>query len=169
MAHMSNEKTQARTYQDLIQSDYDEELFLHYATSELVLVTFTVGQKEISWTLTPLSSLKPGMFSGVDVSPSKEYVMLSRYGEDLSRVVPYRRFEKFVDMYAFGNSSLKHVCEIAHLPKAENVPIVHDACRVGRRFTYWSEGHPHTVSCLEAVDDGDPRSESKVILVDKYF
>ena len=162
MAHMTKDKTQARTYQDLIQSDYDEEIFNYYATSELRLVTFSLNKKEISWKVTPFASLKPALFQGVNVSPSKEYVMISKYGQDLSRIVPYRRFEKFVDVYAVEGGSLNHVCEIAHLEKAENVPIVHDACRVGRRFSFWSEGHDHMVMCFEAVDDGDPRKESKV-------
>src|SRR5262245_36628539 len=59
--------TPARTYQDLLKSPHDEDLFDYYATSQLVLVSAVDGKA------TPLG--KPAVVRSIQPSPGGSYVL----------------------------------------------------------------------------------------------
>ena len=72
----------ARTYQDLLKNEADEQLFDFYFTSQLVSVT-PDGAKEIG---------KPAIYSSVSASPNKEYLLTKTVKRPYSYMVPYYNF-----------------------------------------------------------------------------
>ena len=51
---------------------------------------------------------------------------------------------------------LSFVRQVDKLEVADKIPIAHNSCRIGKRFSFWSEGHPALLLSLQALDEGDP-------------
>ena len=47
------------------------------------------------------------------------------------------------------------------LEVADKIPIAHNSCRIGKRFSFLSEGHPALLLSLQALDEGDPNKMVK--------
>jgi len=71
---------QLATYEDMIKTAHDEDLFEYYFTSQLALVNTTSGTK------TPIG--KPAIFSNVTPSPSGEYVLTTSAKRPFSHLLP---------------------------------------------------------------------------------
>jgi dipeptidyl aminopeptidase/acylaminoacyl peptidase len=121
-----------RTFQDLLRSAHDEELFEYYATCQLALVDATTGQ------LTALG--RPGLYNGVDPSPSGEFFLVDTLRKPFSRLLPAGGFPSEI---AVWDREGKTVQTIASLPSAEGVPI--EGVLTGPRAVQWCPTAPATL------------------------
>lgn len=140
----------ARTYQDLLQNTFDEELFDYYATSRPVLVSIE-GKKN--------SLGDPGLYTDVTPSPDGRYLLVERLHTPFSYTVPYYRFPVKT---AVWDRTGAVVYEVADLPLAENIPIAYGSVRTGRRSIGWRSDVPATLYWAEARDDGDAGKEADI-------
>ncbi len=135
-------KTPARTYQDLLQNSYDEEMFDYYATSQLVVVT-------LDGEATPVG--QPGIMS-VDPSPNGKYILIKRIHGPYSYTVPSSRFPRSIEVW---NTDGELVYTVAEVPLADNIPIAFGSVRKGRRSVSWRADADATLYWAEALDAGD--------------
>lgn len=137
----------ARTFQDLLQDRYDEELFDYYATAQLV-------KTEIEGN----SSLfgEPGIFRTISASPDGKYIHLQRLGRPYSYLVPYYRFPYSAEIWDVQGKLVRVVAEI---PLMEEMPRGFGATYPGPRSFTWQNDAPATLYWVEALDGGDPSVE----------
>ncbi|XP_045796886.1 probable glutamyl endopeptidase, chloroplastic [Trifolium pratense] len=138
---------QARTFQDLLKDKYDEDLFDYYATSQLVLASLDGTTKDFG---------PPAVYTSIDPSPDKKYVMISSIHRPYSFIVPCGRFPTKVQLW---NADGKFVRELCDLPLAEDIPITADSVRKGMRSINWRADMPSTLYWVETQDGGDAKVE----------
>ena len=136
----------APTYEDLLKTVHDDQLFDYYFTSQLVAVNAVTGAK------TPIG--KPAIFDAVAASPNGEYVLVSRITKPYSHLVPKNEFPKQVDIWTRRGEVAR---SIATLPSHEGVPI--GGVETGPRAYRWRADQPATITWVEALDGGDPRAK----------
>ncbi len=78
----------SRTFEDMIHSPYDEAIFAFYGESQLVKNTGGVE--------TPIG--KPGIFTSVNISPDKKYILLRTVHKPFSYIVPVNQFNSTVSV-----------------------------------------------------------------------
>lgn len=137
-----------RTYQDLLQNPYDEALFEHAVTVQLMEVELGGGA--------PRSVGTPSMVASVDAAPSGDYLLLEHLRRPFSYAVPYYRFPLRTEVW---DRNAKVVRTVADLDLAEEIPI--GGVRQGPRRVQWHPQQPHTLIWTEALDDGDPKKEAE--------
>lgn len=132
----SNEKQnviQARTYQDLLKDEYDEDLFEYYATTQLVLASLNGEMKLFG---------PPAMYTSMDPSPDQKYILISSTHKPFSYVVPCGRFPKKVELWKTNGEFVRELCD---LPLAEDIPIAFNSVRKGMRSINWRADKPSTL------------------------
>ena len=139
-------KAPASTYEDLLQSPHDEELFDYYSTSQLVLVDTRNGHVT--------SVGKPAIFSTVEASPDGTHILVARIHRPYSYLLPVYDFPKDVEVWD-RSGTLEY--KLASLPLAEHVPI--EGVLTGPRGYEWIPTQPATLVWAEALDGGDPRAK----------
>jgi hypothetical protein len=76
----SGKAARVRTFEDLVKTPYDEDLFEHYATAQLAVVETRNGK---------VSELgQAGIFQTVHPSPDKQYVLVARVHRPFSYLYP---------------------------------------------------------------------------------
>ncbi len=135
-----------RTYEDLLKSPHDEDLFEYYATSQLALVDANTGHA------TPFG--KPAIFQGVDLAPDGHHVLITRLQRPFSYLFPDAAFPKEVEVW---DTKGKVVYKVASLPLADQVPI--DGVITGPRSVRWRPNQPATLVWVKALDNGDPKKK----------
>ncbi|KAL4202873.1 hypothetical protein AMTRI_Chr02g223390 [Amborella trichopoda] len=146
----SNEQkdvVQVRTYQDLLKDEYDEILLDYYATSQLMLASLDGTHKEIG---------PPAVYTSIDPSPDKKYLMISSIHRPYSYIVPCGRFPKKVDIWTADGKFVREMCD---LPLAEDIPIAFNSVRRGMRSINWRPEKPSTLYWVETQDGGDAKVE----------
>ncbi|MBO9540461.1 prolyl oligopeptidase family serine peptidase [bacterium] len=144
------EKAPARTYPNLLKGPYDEALFEHYLTSQLLVLDATGRAKPLG---------QPGLMMGARPSPDGKYVLVETVHRPYSYLVPLDRFPTRAEVWDRAGRLVRRV---ADLPLAETVPISFDAVRKGPRALAW---RPDADACLywaEAQDGGDPAQPAPV-------
>eukprot|EP00210_Caulerpa_lentillifera_P001312 g1262.t1 len=139
---------QAYTYQDLLQDEYDEDLFEFYCTSELVVIDLVTGQ-EVHRSI-------PRIYTSVSKSPNSQYLLVSWLERPFSFVVPCGRFPKRVEIW---NRDLTLFQEFTYLPLAEDIPIEFSSVRKGPRKIRWRPDKDSNLCWIEAQDEGDPKND----------
>jgi dipeptidyl aminopeptidase/acylaminoacyl peptidase len=135
-----------RTFQDLLQNPHDEDLFDHYATSQLVLLRLADDQAA------PLG--QPGIFEIVDPAPDGRHLLVARVHRPYSYLLPLPAFPREVVVWdRTGNV----VQKVASLPLADTVPI--EGVPTGPRDIHWVPTESATLVWAEALDGGDPRKK----------
>ncbi|MBN2199162.1 MAG: S9 family peptidase [Candidatus Aminicenantes bacterium] len=137
----------AATYQDLLKTSYDEELFEHFALAQLVEFDVSSG-----------SSRKlgaPTLLTGFDPSPDGRFLLITRLKRPFSYSVPAYSFAR---AYEIWNQEGQAVFVLADLPPAEEVPI--NGVPTGPRSPQWQTGRPAALVWAEALDGGDPEKEA---------
>ena len=143
----SGEMAQNRTYQDLLQDKADEFNFEQLTRSELYQVDLD-GNKTL-WKETD-------MFSGVDISPDGEFVLIETIGKPFSYLVPYYRFPSTTVVYDKNGNKVQTLLES---PLLEDLPKGFMATQPGMRNINWRSDKPSTIYFVEALDEGDPENE----------
>ncbi|MEM7312241.1 MAG: S9 family peptidase, partial [Planctomycetota bacterium] len=141
----SGNTSPTRTYQDLLQGEYDERLFEHYATAQMVRLGLNGEVTKIG---------KPAMIYSVDSSPIGEYLLVSTIRRPFSYLQTVRSFPRDIQVWdKQGNV----VYTVANVPLAENIPI--QGVRIGPRMVDWQSSKPASLLWAEALDGGDPEVE----------
>lgn len=135
-----------RTFEDLLKSPFDEELFEYYATSQLALVdigngkTTVVGQPEIVQSANP--------------APDGQHILVASVKRPFSYLYPAFAFPRDVQVW---DTKGKLAYKLASLPLADQVPI--DGVITGPRNYRWQPTAPATLLWVEALDGGDPKKK----------
>jgi len=134
------------TYQDLLETPYDEDLFDYLSTSQLGTVDVASGK------FTPIG--KPGIFQTAGPSPDGKMILIARVHRPYSYLIPHFNFPKDVEVW---DRSGNVVHTVARLPLQEQ--IRNQGAAVGPRNYEWRPTDPATLIWAEALDEGDPRAK----------
>jgi dipeptidyl aminopeptidase/acylaminoacyl peptidase len=134
------------TFQDLLKSPNDENLFEYYATSQIAVVGVDGRVKTIG---------EPAIFDTADVSPDGKYILTSRIKRPFSYLFPSFRFPKEVEVWDMTGKS---VYKVASVPLQDNLPV--QGVPVGPRSYDWIPTEAATLLWAEALDGGNPRTKA---------
>lgn len=129
------------TYQDLIKTPFDESLFEFYSTVQLVKNTNGIESK----------AGNPGIYSSIDISPDKKYLLLERIDKPYSYLVTYGGFNSTVYITDMMGKLVK---ELTKLPSSELAPTGYDNVLNAPRGYNWFTNQPATVTWIEPLDSG---------------
>jgi dipeptidyl aminopeptidase/acylaminoacyl peptidase len=138
----------SRTYQDLIKTPYDEDLFEYMATSQLVVNDLTT-ERQIA---------KPAIYRGVSPSPDKKYLMVQTVDKPFSYLVPANGFPYTVSITDMNGSFMEVVVKN---PSSEGQPIGFDDVVTYPRNFDWRDDVPATITYVQALDKGLGRTKSE--------
>jgi dipeptidyl aminopeptidase/acylaminoacyl peptidase len=142
--------TPAPTYEDLLKTPYDENVFEYYATSQLAEVKLAGSPRWLG---------KPGVFASVDASPDGKYVYAEELHRPFSFHQPYERFPQRREVFSTATGEVKVLDDA---PLIDNLPIDRDAVEPGPRSYGWRADLPATIYWVKAADGGDPKSKATV-------
>ena len=134
----------ARTYQDLLTSPYDEDLFDYYMTAQVLHVDIKGKMKKIG---------KPGVIRRAEPSPDGKYILSERIHRPYSYLVPVYRFPNLIQILDI-KGNLIHT--LRDMPLAESIPIGRDAVISGPRSFAWRSDVGSTIYYVNALDEGNP-------------
>ena len=129
------------TYQDLIKSPFDEQLFEFFATAQLVKNTAGVE--------TPIG--KPAIYGTVSLSPDKNYLMTETIRKPFSYLVSAYGFPSTVSITDLNGKTVKVVAE---LPSSEGTPSGYDNTQNVARGFDWRDDEPATLVWAKPLDSG---------------
>ncbi len=131
----------SRTYQDLIKSPYDEQLFEFMSTAQLVINKDGIEQK-IS---------KPAIYNSISLSPDKQYMLLETIDKPFSYLVPASGFPSTINITNLSGKVLK---ELAKLPSSETSPSGFDNVQNIPRNFDWRADVAATITWCMPLDSG---------------
>jgi len=134
----------ARTYQDLLSSPYDEDLFDYYMSAQVLYVSIKGKMKKIG---------NPGIIRRAEPSPDGNYILMETIHRPYSYLVPIYRFPTLVQVL---DSKGKTIHTLRDMPLAESIPIGRDAVISGPRSFGWRSDVGSTIYYVNALDEGDP-------------
>lgn len=139
----------SRTYQDLLKNPFDEQLFEYYTTVQLIKVHLDGSASRVG---------PEGIIKNYDISPDGNYILVQTIQKPFSYLVPASRFPF---KYEIWNTEGDLVKTLAEIDLDEVRPKGFDATRLGPRSVNWRADQPATLYWAEALDGGDPKSETK--------
>lgn len=146
----SGKITPARTYQNLLSSEYDEKLFDYYATAQLMKVSLD-GKEELLG--------KPAIYKSFDYSPDSEYLIVSKTIRPYSYSTPASMFGSVTEII---NKKGDFVKKLSFGKFAKNKPTGVDAVVMGPRSYAWRDDKPSSLTWLAANDEGDPQNKVEI-------
>jgi len=129
------------TFQDMIKSPYDEQLYEFYTTTQLV--------KNINGVETKIGL--PAINNLIQVSPDKKYMMVRTIKKPYSYLVPANGFPSTV---VINDMNGKLVKLLADLPSVETAPSGNDNVQLIPRAFDWRDDEPATIVWCMALDSG---------------
>lgn len=136
-----------RTYEDMLSTPHDEDLFDYFATAQLAYIDTMTGK---------IAALgKPAIFVSAEASPDGKQVLVSRIHKPYSYLHPFEDFPSEVEVWDRSGQKLR---TIASLPLADRVPI--DGVRTGPRDYRWLPGESASLVWVEAMDGGNPKEKA---------
>lgn len=145
----TGEKAPNRTYQNLLKTPHDEDLFAFYSYGQLALVTPKGKVKTIG---------KPTLLSNFESSPDAKHILVEQVARPFSYQVPYYRFASRSEVWNFNGTK---VAEIAEMGIQDNIPQGYDSVATGRRAIGWRPDVAATLYWAEAQDGGDMKKDVK--------
>jgi dipeptidyl aminopeptidase/acylaminoacyl peptidase len=142
-------KAPVRTFQDLLKTPEDANVFEHHITSSIVRIDLD-GSTVV---------LAKGTIERAEPSPDGNYLLVETIHRPFSYLVPEYRFPRRVEIL---DSKGKLIKQIADLPLADAVPVDFDAVPTGPRDFAWRPNQPATLYWIEAQDQGDPKIEASI-------
>ena len=133
----------ARTYQDLLKSPYDEQLFDYLFTSQLVCFS-PGGAKEIG---------RPAIYSQVSLSPDNRFLLAATIDRPYAYTVTMRSFPQTTAVYTVDGTLVKELNKRPLLPDG----MGYDTASPFPRNYDWRADKPATLYWVEAQDEGNPR------------
>ncbi|MCD4847935.1 MAG: prolyl oligopeptidase family serine peptidase [Candidatus Aegiribacteria sp.] len=144
-----------RTYQDLLENPYDEDLFEYYLTSQLSVVRMDGSIDEVG---------DPGIIWYYSPSPDAEYILVSQLMRPFSYMVTAGRFAELIEVWDLEGNT---VYEVADFPVRDAIPIARGSTFEGPRSMNWRSDADATLCWVEALDGGDAGAEAE--LRDRIF
>ncbi|MCX6319734.1 MAG: prolyl oligopeptidase family serine peptidase [Bacteroidetes bacterium] len=129
------------TFQDLIKSPYDEELFEFFATTQLVRNT-NGNETKIG---------QPAMYSLVSLSPDKKLLLQRILKKPFSYSVPASGFPS---SYFITDLNGRVVKQLADIPSQETAPGGNDNVLMAPRAFEWRDDEPATAVWCTPLDSG---------------
>ncbi|MFY9621876.1 MAG: prolyl oligopeptidase family serine peptidase [Pyrinomonadaceae bacterium] len=139
----------APTFEDLLKTAHDDNLFEYYFTSQLAAYNIATGRK------TPIS--RPAIFDSVTPSPSGEYLLISKIKRPFSHLLPMSGFAEDVEVWTRRGEFVR---KLADIPVREGIPI--NGVQTGPRGHHWRQDKPATLVWVEAQDGGDLRNKAEI-------
>lgn len=137
----------APTFEDLLASPRDEQLFDYYATSQIAFINTATGK------ITPVG--RPGIYETAELAPNGRFILVSRIHHPYSYVRPFNDFPHNVEVWdRSGHAAFK----LADIPLQETIPIA--GVPTGPRDYQWQPSAPATLVWVEALDGGNPRAKA---------
>lgn len=136
----------AATYEDLIKTKYDEDLFEYYFSSQVATIDGATGRKTLIG--------RPGIYEDVTASPNGEYLLVTRIKRPFSHLVPMNGFPKEIEIWNRRGEVIK---KLADQPSSEGIPI--GGVQTGPRGIRWRPDQPATITWVEALDGGNLRNK----------
>ena len=134
------------TFEDMLSTPHDEDLFDYYATAQLAYVDAASGK------LTSVG--QPGIFETAVPSPDGRYLLVSQVHRPYSYLHPVFRFPRAVDVWDHSGQKLY---QLAELPLADRIPV--QGVRTGPRDYEWRADAPASLVWVEALDGGNPKEK----------
>lgn len=143
----SGKASKVRTYQDLLETVHDAELFHHHALGQLHIVDPATGKGRTFG--------EPGLYRDIEFSPDGRYVKLYRVLRPYPFTVPLSSFARRFEVWTMDG---ERVFAFDEQPVADEVPIM--GVRLGPRAMHWSPHDSARLLWFEALDGGDPEAEA---------
>ena len=140
----------APTYEDMLKTTTDENIFEYYASSDLAVVSLT-------GTVKPLPA--KGLIERAAPSPDGRYALVAMVHRPFSYTFPYQRFPLKTELVPLKGGAVK---VLSDRPAVDNLPISRDAVEAGPREYQWRSDVPATVVWVEAADGGKPNVKNAV-------
>ena len=138
-----------RTFQDLLSDRYDEDIFDHYATIQIMLTDLDGNARTIG---------EPGVIWYYSDAPDGSYLMVNRILKPYSYIVPYTRFPQRIEVIRMADGTSRILADI---PVSDDIPQGFGATRTGPRSHTWRADAPATIYWVEALDGGDPAADTE--------
>ena len=138
----------APTYQDLLKTPHDADLFEYYATGQLAAVTVEGAIAKVG---------APGIIGDLSPSPNGSFLLVETIHRPFSYLVPAGRFPTRIEVVDLQGNPV-HL--VADLPLQEEVPRGRGSVPTGPRSVSWRADAPATVVWVEALDGGDGNKEA---------
>ncbi len=142
--------TPSRTYQNLLNNDYDQRLMDYYLLSQLKSIDLNGNAMLIG---------KPAIYRNTAYSPDGRYLMVQTVVKPYSYLVPIYAFPLNTAILDPNGNLVK---ELYHAPLAEKLPIGFDAVATGPRNYEWRSDVGATLVWAEAQDQGNPALNSPI-------
>jgi dipeptidyl aminopeptidase/acylaminoacyl peptidase len=137
----------SRTYQDLIRSPYDEQLFAFYSTAQLV--------KNVNGVETKIG--KPAIYTMYNLSPDKKFLLTRVINKPFSYLVPANGFNSTVSINDLNGNTIK---TLASIPSSELSPSGSDNVLNAPRSFDWRDDEAATITWCVPLDSGIYKSKS---------
>jgi dipeptidyl aminopeptidase/acylaminoacyl peptidase len=131
----------SRTYQDMIKSPFDEQIFEFYATSQWIQHKNGVETKIGA----------PAIYASTSVSPDKQYLLQRIIQKPFSYLVPANGFNATM---VITDRQGKIVKQLAKLASSETTPSGYDNVQNQPRSIEWRDDAAATVVWCEPLDEG---------------
>jgi len=135
------------TFEDMLSTPRDEDLFDYYAAAQLEYLDTSTGK------IAPAG--KPGIFETADPSPDGLHLLVARVHRPYSYLHPVVRFPQTVEVWDTAGSKLY---QLAELPLADRIPV--EGVRTGPRAYQWRPDEPASLVWVEALDGGNPKEKA---------
>jgi dipeptidyl aminopeptidase/acylaminoacyl peptidase len=148
------------TFQDLLDSTFEEAQFDYYFTSQLALVDVTTGKA--------VNVGAPHIFLAAQPAPDGRHVLVGWAHRPYSYLVTAGSFPRETEVW---DRTGKVVYRVASQPLAESTPM--GGTITGPRSIEWLPVEPATLVWAEALDGGNPRNKvphrDKVVMIRAPF
>ncbi|GLQ22048.1 S9 family peptidase [Algimonas porphyrae] len=138
---------QTRTYQDLLKTPHDEALYKWLVKSQPMVMRPDGRRKQ------PVG--EPRIYVDASASPNGDYLLMEWIEEPFSYQVPWYRFPTTTAVWTMDGEA---VSVVAEQPLADSLPV--QGVVTGPRNIGWHPTAPSTLMWAEALDGGDPRTET---------
>jgi dipeptidyl aminopeptidase/acylaminoacyl peptidase len=135
------------TYEDMLSTPRDEDLFDYYAAAQLVYLDTSTEK------IAPAG--KPGIFETAEPSPDGRNLLVSRVHRPYSYLHPVSLFPQMVEVW---DRSGERLYQLADLPLADRIPV--QGVRTGPRAYEWRPDEPASLVWVEAMDGGNPKEKA---------
>ena len=134
----------APTYEDMLKTTTDENIFEYYSSSELAVVSLAGMVK-------PLPA--KGLIERASPSPDGKYALVAVVHRPFSYTFPYERFPLKTEIVPLKGGAVKVLTD---RPAVDNLPISRDAVEAGPRDYQWRSDAPATIVWVQAANKGLP-------------
>ncbi|MCX6212984.1 prolyl oligopeptidase family serine peptidase [Spirosoma sp.] len=151
-----------RTYPGLLHNEHDNQLFEHFATSQLIILDLD-GRKTAQIGT-------PALITSANSSPDGRFILIKSIHRPFSYTVPWNRFPHKVQIFTSQGKLVKTLLES---PIAESILPGRDAVSTLAREHNWRTDAPATLCWVEALDGGNPTQQimfrDKVLVLEAPF